>query len=139
MKVKELIKELEGCDPESTLSCDGKALWFIEEKQPYWDGFAADEYNKDKMVYNGNNNKVDIHIWEPEYFIEYTTNYDVEQDFDEWFAKHIDISQITVHSQESYKQYWQREFEKYWRSLEAYHDKYGLCQTYPICGMDFIE
>jgi hypothetical protein len=72
MKVKELIKQLQDCDPEAhiRIATDDVAAtpWFVEEKPGYWDGYYS--YMEDgKLIFSTEGNKVDLRVVDVEDFI----------------------------------------------------------------------
>lgn len=69
MKVKELIEELKKYDPEAVVCAGFDPIQAIEQLPSYWDGYVA-EVKNNKWIYNTGKNKVVIHLWNEEEFLE---------------------------------------------------------------------
>ena len=95
MKVKELIVQLEKCDPESHIRMPGGTPIFVEEKEGYWDGPYTYIDEHQRMVKSASGLKVDVHVLDFWDFVDRifdTYNVDdtyIIPDFETFFNRHF--------------------------------------------------
>jgi hypothetical protein len=120
MKVKELIAELQTCDPNAVIRCNG-VLHFIEEKPYYYDGYAATFDANFNWVYEIKENKIDFVIYDiSEYIMERLDYLQWKKyplpTFEEFWNEYVidQSDQIEWH-----KKIWQTDFEKILLEMKA--------------------
>ena len=106
MKVKELIKQLQKCNPESYIRTDGGVIKSIEEKEGYWDGaYKYIDWDKNKMITSEKGSKVDFSLYSTWDFVEFLmyTEYKNRTDgridvptFEKFFERHFVHESLSV-------------------------------------------
>lgn len=79
MRVKELIEELEKCDPDALVVANGQTSWFVEQLPWYYDGCCINDKcmrrhpkgEYDKLTYYTDGPKVKIHTFDIETWFEF--------------------------------------------------------------------
>ncbi len=69
MRVKELIEELSKCDPDAVVNPGFRPIWSVEQMEFFYDGVCA-EVKDGKWIYNTENRKVILHLWNKFEFID---------------------------------------------------------------------